>query len=31
VCYGIVEYSIKIALRPRAEPIFSHAAQLCAA
>ena len=31
VRHGIVEHPIKIALRPRAEAVFSHAARLCAA
>ena len=29
--HGIVEHPIKVALRPRGEPVFSHAARLCAA
>lgn len=29
--HGIVEHPVKVALRPRGESIFSHAAQLCAA
>lgn len=29
--HGVVEYRIEVALRPRAEPVFSHAARLCAA
>jgi hypothetical protein len=29
--HGIVEHPIKVALRSRTEPVFSHAAQLCAA
>lgn len=29
--HGIVEDRIEVALRPRAEPVFSHAARLCAA
>lgn len=31
LCHGVVEYRIKVALRARAEPVFSHAARLCAA
>lgn len=29
--HGVVEYRVEVALRPRAEPVFSHAARLCAA
>lgn len=29
--HGIVKHPIDVALRPRAEPVFSHAARLCAA
>lgn len=29
--HGVVEYRVEVALRPRTEPVFSHAAQLCAA
>lgn len=29
--HGIVEHPVKIALRPWGEPVFSHAARLCAA
>ena len=29
--HGIVKHPIKIALRPRAKAVFSHAARLCAA
>ena len=29
--HGIIEHSIEITLRPRTEPIFSHAARFCAA
>lgn len=29
--HSIVEDRIEVALRPRAEPVFSHAARLCAA
>lgn len=29
--YGIVEHPVQIALRPWGEPVFSHAARLCAA
>lgn len=28
---SIIKHPVEIALRPRAEPIFSHAARLCAA
>lgn len=26
--HGVVEYRVEVALRPRAEPVFSHAARL---
>jgi hypothetical protein len=29
--HGMVEHPIKVTLRPRAKPVFSHAARLCAA
>lgn len=31
MCHGIVEHPVEVALCARGEPVFNHAAQLCAA